>query len=98
MLIQQFPGKLTSGLSKIYLKQPDDTEVVGSISFHPTDLTTLIASWDPDTFPSNTAIPGPVRPINEYGFFDAIVDPTTFNPKRPNKEKTDQPIAAGKRY
>jgi len=98
MIVQQFPGKLTSGLSKIYLRQPNDTEVVGSISFHPTDLTMLVASWDPDTFPSNTAIPGPVRPINEYGFFDAIVDPTTFNPKRPNKEKTDQPIAAGKRY
>ena len=97
-IIQQFPGKLTSGLSKIYLRQPNDTEVVGTISFHPSDLTMLVASWDPDTFPSNTAISGPVRPSNEYGFFDAIVDPTTFNPKRPNKEKTDQVVAAGRRY
>lgn len=98
MIIQQFPGKLTSGLSKIYLRQPNDTEVVGTISFHPSDLTILVASWDPDTFPSNTAIAGPSRPSNEYGFFDAIVDPTTFNPKRPNKEKTDQVVAAGRRY
>ncbi len=97
-VIQQFPGKLTSGLSKIYLRQPDDTEVVGTISFHPSDFTMLVANWDPDTFPSNTGIPGPARPPNEYGFFDAIVDPTMFNPKRPNKEKTDQPIPSGKRY
>jgi hypothetical protein len=98
MAIRQFPGKITSGLSKIYLRQPDDTEVVGTISIHPTDATLLVSAWDPDTFPSNTSIEGPVRPINEYGFFDAIVDPTTFNPKRPNKEKTDQVIASGRRY
>ena len=98
MAIRQFPGKITSGLSKIYLRQPDDTEVVGTISIHPTDATLLVSAWDPDTFPSNTLIEGPVRPINEYGFFDAIIDPTTFNPKRPNKEKTDQAIDLGRRY
>ena len=98
MVLQQFPGKLTSGLSKIYLKQPDDTEVVGTVSFYPGDYTMLVASWDPDTFPSNIGIPGPARPPNEYGFFDAVIDPTMFNPKRPNKEKTDQPITLGKRY
>jgi hypothetical protein len=98
MAIKQFPGKLTSGLSKIYLRQPDDTEVVGVISLHPTDFTLLVAQWDPDTFPANTSIVGPVRDINKQGYFDAIVDPTTFNPKRPNKERTDQPISAGTRY
>ena len=98
MVLQQFPGKLTSGLSKIYLRQPDDTEVVGTVSFYPGDFTMLVANWDPDTFPSNTAIPGPSRAPNEFGFFDAIIDPTTFNPKRPNKEKTDQVVDIGRRY
>lgn len=98
MAIRQFPGKITSGLSKIYLRQPDDTEVVGTISMHPTDVTLLVSNWDPDTFPSNTGIVGPARPANQRGYFDAIVDPTTFNPKRPNKEKVDQPIVAGARY
>jgi hypothetical protein len=98
MVLKQFPGNLTAGLSKLFLIQPDETEVVGTVSLHPTDATLLVSSWDTDTFPSNTLIPGPVRPSGEYGFFDAIIDPTTFNPKRPNKENTDQPIIAGKRY
>ncbi len=96
--IKQFPGKLTSGLSKIFLRQPDGTEVVGTIALYPSDFTILIAEWDPDTFPSPTGIPGPSRSPSEYGFYDAIVDPTNFNPKRPNKEKTDQTVAPGRRY
>ena len=96
--IRQFPGKLTSGLSKIFLRQPDGTEVVGTIALYPDDFTILIAQWDPDTFPSNTLIEGPVRTVNKFGYFDAIIDPTTFNPKRPNKEKTDQTIDPGTRY
>lgn len=98
-VIGQFPGaKITSGLSKIYLLQPDGTEVVGAITMHPTDFTILVSEWDPDTFPSNTPIEGPVRPSGDWIYFDAIIDPTTFNPKRPNKELTDQPIVAGRRY
>lgn len=96
--IKQFPGKLTSGLSKIFLRQPDGTEVVGTIALYPSDFTILIAEWDPDTFPSPTGIPGPARDPSEYGFYDAIVDPTNFNPKRPNKEKTDQTVVPGRRY
>jgi T4-like virus Myoviridae tail sheath stabiliser len=98
MAIKQFPGKLTNGLSKIFLRQADNTEVVGTVSIHPTDLTLLVAAWDPDTFPSNTKLAGPVRLESDWGYFDAIVDPTTFNPKRPNKERTDQAIVPGTRY
>ena len=117
MAIRQFPGKLTAGLSKIFLRQPDGTEVVGTISIHPTDFTLLITSWDPDTFPANTGIdslgrldfPGTTNDSpgynaaasyrsNNTGTFDAIVNPLTFNPKRPNKERTDQPIDVGTRY
>ncbi len=96
--LQQFPGKLTSGISKLFLKQPDGTEVVGTITLYPDDFTILVASWDPDTFPTNTSIEGPARPSNKFNYFDAIVDPTTFNPKRPNKERTDQTIETGIRY
>jgi hypothetical protein len=98
MALRQFPGKITSGLSKIFLRQPDGTEVVGTISIHPTDFTLLVTSWDSDTFPSNTLIEGPTRVEGRWGYFDAIVDPTSFNPKRPNKEKTDQQIETGIRY
>lgn len=98
MAIRQFPGQLTAGFSKIFLTQPDGTEVVGTISIHPTDSTLLVASWDTDTFPSNTLIDGPSRAESGWGYFDAIVDPTSFNPKRPNKERTDQPVVEGTRY
>lgn len=96
--LQQFPGKLTSGISKLFLKQPDGTEVVGTITLYPDDFTILVASWDPDTFPANTSIEGPARASNKFSYFDAIIDPTTFNPKRPNKERTDQTVEVGVRY
>jgi hypothetical protein len=35
---------------------------------------------------------------NSPGTFNAIIDPLTFNPKRPLKEGVDQVIAVGKRY
>jgi hypothetical protein len=100
MVIKQYPGKITSGLSKIFLRQPDGTDVVGKISINPLDNLQLFAEWDPDTFPSNTRIAGPAnsRPESDWVYYDAIIDPTTFNPKRPNKERTDQPITLGRRY
>lgn len=97
-VLSEYPGKFIAGLSKIFLKQPDETEVVGLLSLNPLDDTVIIANWDPDTFPANTPIPGPMRPEADWSYFDAIVDPFTFNPKRPNKENTDQPIAVGTRY
>lgn len=97
-VLSEYPGKFIAGLSKIFLKQPDGTEVVGLLSLNPLDDTVIVANWDPDTFPANTPIPGPVRPEQDWSYFDAIVDPYTFNPKRPNKENTDQPIVSGTRY
>lgn len=96
--IAQYPGKYTAGLSKIFLTQPDGTAVVGSLTLSPLDATIMTAVWDTDTFSSNSAIAGPSRLESDWGFFDAIINPTTFNPKRPNKERTDQPIATGTRY
>jgi len=98
MAIKQYPGVFKSGLTKIFLLQPDGTEVVGALTQNPLNPILMSAVWDPDTFHSNTAITGPTRLVSDQVYFDAIVDPTTFNPKRPNKERTDQQIATGRRY
>jgi len=98
MAIQQYPGVFKSGLTKIFLLQPDGTEVVGALTQNPLNPILMSAVWDPDTFHSNTAIVGPARLVSDQVYFDAIVDPTTFNPKRPNKERTDQQIETGRRY
>jgi hypothetical protein len=58
-------GKLENGISQIRLLQEDDiTEVVGTVSYHPTDATQLIFNPDIDTLPGNTLDP-----------FNAIIDP-----------------------
>jgi len=107
MVTDQYPGTFTPGLSKIYLIQADATEVVGTLSIHPQDDTVMVAAWDTDTFPSNNYIDsaGNIEGIDlgynsatGRGTFDAVIDPSAFNPKRPNKETTDQPITMGVRY
>jgi hypothetical protein len=58
-------GTLENGISQIRLLQEDGiTEVVGTVSYHPTDDTVLIFNADIDTYPANT-----LTPIN------AIIDP-----------------------
>jgi hypothetical protein len=48
-------GELNSGISQIRLLQEDGvTEVVGTVTFHPTDNTKLIFNADIDTYPTNT--------------------------------------------
>ena len=59
-------GELQNGISQIRLVQEDGiSEVVGTVSYHPTDDTLLIFNVDIDTKPGNTLAP-----------IDAIVDPT----------------------
>lgn len=59
-------GVLENGLSQVRLLQEDElSEVVGTVSYHPTDDTLLIFNPDIDTLPANT-----LDPIN------AIIDPT----------------------
>jgi hypothetical protein len=58
-------GALNNGISQIRLLQEDDiTEVIGTVSYHPTDDTKLIFNADIDTYPANT-----LTAIN------AIIDP-----------------------
>jgi hypothetical protein len=59
-------GSLQNGISQVRLLQEDGiSEVVGTVSYHPTDDTLLIFNVDIDTKPGNTLAP-----------IDAIVDPT----------------------
>ncbi|NBP57021.1 hypothetical protein EBU71_10925, partial [bacterium] len=69
----------TAGESKIFLKQPNGTEVIGTIAIDPLDESSLKINWDQDTYPSNTDIPSVYRP-NSPGTFDAIIDPQTKGP------------------
>jgi len=58
-------GSLNEGVSQIRLLNSDEvTEVVGTVSYHPTDDSLLIFNADVDTYPSNT-----LQNIN------AIIDP-----------------------
>jgi hypothetical protein len=58
-------GSLNNGVSQVRLSNPDGvTEVVGTVSYHPTDDSLLIFNADIDTYPSNTLDP-----------IDAIIDP-----------------------
>lgn len=58
-------GKMQNGISQIRLMSDDEvTEVVGTISMHPTDDSLMLFNPDIDTFPANT-----LSPIN------AIIDP-----------------------
>jgi hypothetical protein len=59
-------GELQNGISQVRLVQEDGiSEVIGTVSYHPTDDTLLIFNVDIDTKPGNTLAP-----------IDAIVDPT----------------------
>ena len=59
-------GILKNGISQIRLMMDDGvTEIVGTVSYHPTDETLLIFNADVDTYPANTLDP-----------IDAIIDPT----------------------
>jgi hypothetical protein len=58
-------GAIENGISQVRLMADDgDTEIVGTISQHPTDESLLIFNADVDTYPTNT-----LSPIN------AIIDP-----------------------
>jgi hypothetical protein len=105
--LSAYPGKFIAGSSKLYLLQPNGTEITGTVALNPLDPTVLSVTWDPDTLTSNTGIdsagnldsdPGynaaaSYRP-SSTGTFDAIIDPTT---KGPRGNGLDTPTA-GIRY
>jgi hypothetical protein len=77
-LIEQTPNIYKAGLTRLYLKQYDDTFVVGSIALNPADESSMIVEWDQDTYHMNTSIASDVR--ESQGTFDAIIDPQKTGP------------------
>ena len=78
MLINQNPGVYRAGLSRLYLRQPDGSYVVGYVTINPLDETIMVVSWDADTYPTNTPIASTHR--TSGGTFDAIIDPHKTRP------------------
>lgn len=62
-------GVLRPGISQIYFEQPDETEVVGTIAYDPSDDRFLLFTVDEDTVPANTLDP-----------VDAVIDPLVSGP------------------
>jgi len=93
-IVNQYGGYI-SGISKIFFLQADGNELGGTFVINELDPTRLLVSLEDR--PSNTVIYSAVYP-NGRTTVDAIVDPYKFNPKRPNKESSDQTIVAGARY
>lgn len=88
-------GDYVAGVSRIYLKQSNGFEIVGTIAINPVDSTVLIASLDPDTLQTNTAIVSGVYPEGK-GTIDAIINPYNFNPISSYGSKNNFPL--GLRY
>jgi hypothetical protein len=71
-LLDQY-GQFRAGISRIFLKKEDTTEIVGTISINPIDEHIATVNWDPDTYPTNTILFG-------RGTIDAIINPLTYTP------------------
>jgi hypothetical protein len=93
--ILEIYGGYIGGISKIYFLQPDGNEISGTFIVNEVDPTYMLVTIEDK--PSNTIIISGVYP-NGKTTIDAIVDPYKFNPKRPNKETSDQTIVIGTRY
>jgi len=78
VVLEQYGG-FKPGISRIYLKQANGRDIVGTFALNPVDPTVLILSVDPDTLQSNTLIPSPIYPEGK-GTVDAIINPYSFNP------------------
>jgi len=112
-LFSQNPGKYTAGSSKIYLTQANGAQIVGTFAINPLDESILQINWNLDTLVTNTGIDSAGhldtdvahynaatsnRP-NSPGTFDAIINPQTYNPKRPlGSEQSDLTVSVGARF
>jgi len=68
-VIEQF-GELRDGISQLRIDNPfDNTDIVGTVAFHPTDDRFLLFTPDADTLPQNT-----LQPV------DSVIDPTRNGP------------------
>jgi hypothetical protein len=104
LVLDQYGG-YKQGVSRITFKQPNGSELVGSIAVNPVDPTLLVVSMDMDTIPGNTLITTGRYPDNTVytsvrssskGTIDAIINPYNFNPLTTYGTKANYP--AGLRY
>lgn len=96
MLLDLLPFKFKAGVSQLFLRQDNGSEVVGTVSINPLDENKLIINFDKDTFPTNTLITSQIYPAG-YGYVDAIVDPLSSGPARTFQLGVPE-IEAGIRY
>lgn len=77
-------GTMNNGISEIRLEQPNGTEIVGTVAFHPADDTLLIYQPFVDTLPANTmpAINKIIDP-QKVNVNDLLIDSSTGNYKVP---------------
>ena len=104
LVLDQYGG-YKEGVSRITFKQPNGSELVGTIAVNPIDPTLLVVSMDMDTVPGNTLITTGRNPDNTVytsvrsaskGTIDAIINPYNFNPLTTYGTKANYPI--GLRY
>jgi len=104
LVLDQYGG-YKQGVSRITFKQPNGSELVGSIAVNPIDPTLLVVSMDMDTVPGNTLIATGRYPNNTVytsvrsaskGTIDAIINPYNFNPLTTYGTKANYPV--GLRY
>ena len=104
LVLDQYGG-YKEGVSRITFKQPNGSELIGTIVVNPTDPTLLVVSMDMDTVPSNTIILEGRFPDNTVytsvrsaskGTIDAIINPYNFNPLTTYGTKSNYPV--GLRY
>lgn len=96
-VFDKYPGKYIAGSTKIFLVQPNGTEVVGTVAINPLDPTLLTVAWDPDTLTTNTDLVTDSRP-NSPGTFDAIINPQTTGPNDSKLLAKYGNLAPGRRY
>ena len=104
LVLDQYGG-YKEGVSRITFKQPNGSELVGSIAVNPVDPTLLVVSMDMDTVPGNTLITTGRNPDNTIytsvrsaskGTIDAIINPYNFNPLTTYGSRANYPV--GLRY
>ena len=66
-VLEQY-GAVNPGITQLRFIQPDDSEVIGTVAYHPTDNHILLITIDVDTIPTNTLTA-----------IDAIIKPSTIN-------------------
>jgi hypothetical protein len=104
LVLDQYGG-YKEGVSRITFKQPNGSEMFGSIAVNPADPTLLVVSMNMDTVPGNTLIATGRYPDNTVytsvrsvskGTIDAIINPYNFNPLTTYGSKANYPV--GLRY